>query len=256
MAPSPAEAPVSDGLAGMPQAAQLDVVDSALDASFPVAAEDPFVGPLSEEDHFTAWLDKIADALAGPGYLVLDGLLPERLVAGLCQALEQDLADELRPAGIGRGDDYQLNRQVRRDKIRWLDEIADEQRHPAVTEFLCWMDKLRSGLNQRLFLGLFEYECHFAVYERGDFYQKHLDAFKGNPGRKLSTVFYLNTDWLPEDAGELVLYDGAGELELERVAPKGGRLAIFLSEDFPHEVLPAAKHRASIAGWFRVNPLG
>lgn len=227
-----------------------------LDASFPIAAEDPFAGPLTAEDHFTAWLDKIADALAGPGYLVLDGLLPETLLTGLCEALDRNMLDDLRPAGIGRGDDYQLNRQVRRDKICWLDEQTDEERHPAVTEFLSWMDKLREGLNQRLFLGLFEYECHFAVYERGDFYQKHLDAFKGVPGRKLSTVYYLNSAWTPEDAGELVLYDEAGALELERIAPKGGRLAIFLSEDFPHEVLPAAKRRASIAGWFRVKPLG
>jgi len=31
------------------------------------------------------------------------------------------------------------------------------------------------------------------------------------------------------------------------------RLVIFLSEEFPHEVLPANTHRYSIAGWFRVN---
>jgi len=224
-----------------------------LDASFPVAAEDPFAGPLTWADHFTAWLDRIADALVDPGYLVLDGLLPPTLVDGLCQALSCDSESRLRPAGIGRGDDYQLNRQVRRDKIRWLDTEPAGSRHPAVTEFICWMDKLREGLNQRLFLGLFEYECHFAVYESGDFYQKHRDAFKGNPGRKLSTVFYLNRDWAPADGGELVLYDDSGEQELDRIAPKSGRLVIFLAENFPHEVLAARKRRASIAGWFRVN---
>ena len=73
-----------------------------LDASFPIAAEDPFAGPLTAEDHFTAWLDKIADALAGPGYLVLDGLLPETLLTGLCEALDRNMLDDLRPAGIGR----------------------------------------------------------------------------------------------------------------------------------------------------------
>ncbi len=55
--------------------------------------------------------------------------------------------------------------------------------------------------------------------------------------------------------GELVLYDGAGEIELVRAAPECGKLVIFLSEDFPHEVLPAKQFRQSIAGWFRIKPL-
>jgi SM-20-related protein len=35
--------------------------------------------------------------------------------------------------------------------------------------------------------------------------------------------------------------------------PQGGTLAVFLSEEFPHEVLAANRTRYSIAGWFRVN---
>jgi SM-20-related protein len=42
---------------------------------------------------------------------------------------------------------------------------------------------------------------------------------------------------------------------LIRVAPECGKLVIFLSEDFPHEVLPATQLRQSIAGWFRIKPL-
>ena len=38
-----------------------------------------------------------------------------------------------------------------------------------------------------------------------------------------------------------------------RVMPRMGKLAVFLSEEFPHEVLPARRDRYSIAGWFRVN---
>jgi SM-20-related protein len=37
------------------------------------------------------------------------------------------------------------------------------------------------------------------------------------------------------------------------VTPLMGTIAIFLSEEFPHEVLPATRDRFSIAGWFRVN---
>lgn len=193
--------------------------------------------------------DQIASALAGPGFIILDQPLPESLTQGLIANLQQQQA-ALKPAGVGRQGDYQLNQSVRGDAIQWL-EPGDS----IVTEFLHWMDKLRLGINQRLFLGLFDYECHYAVYAPGAFYQKHRDAFRGNPGRKLSTVLYLNPDWDRVAGGELVLYDEAGEGQLIRVAPECGKLVIFLSEDFPHEVLPATQLRRSIAGWFRIKPL-
>lgn len=199
---------------------------------------------------FESLFDAIAAALRGPGYCVLDENSLQVLADKLRGELQTNISPLLQPAGVGRGGDYQRNQDIRRDKIHWL-----EPGEPAVTEFLSWMDRLRTALNQRLFLGLFDYECHFAVYEPGDFYQKHLDAFKGAKGRRLSTVFYLNSDWSELDAGKLVLYDEAGEQILERVAPKNGRLVIFLSEEFPHEVLPAKRTRFSIAGWFRVAPL-
>lgn len=194
-------------------------------------------------------LDQIAGALATSGFIVLDQPLPETLVDGLIRNLQVQQSS-LKPAGVGRRGDYQRNQDIRGDAIQWL-EPGDF----AVTEFLCWMDKLRLGINQRLFLGLFDYESHYAVYSPGAFYQKHRDAFRGNPGRKLSTVLYLNRHWDPVAGGELVLYDEAGEDELIRVAPECGRLVVFLSEDFPHEVLPATQARQSIAGWFRIKPL-
>lgn len=193
--------------------------------------------------------DQIADALASPGFIVLDQPLPESLISGLIHNLQAQQA-VLKPAGVGRQGDYQRNQNIRGDAIQWL-EPGDS----AVTEFLCWMDTLRLAINQRLFLGLFDYEAHYAVYEPGAFYQKHRDAFKGNPGRKLSTVLYLNQDWDLVAGGELVLYDEADTTELARVAPECGKLVIFLSEEFPHEVLPATQQRQSVAGWFRIKAL-
>lgn len=192
--------------------------------------------------------DQIADALAGPGYILLEQPLPAALVQGLIDNLAQQQA-QFKRAGVGRQGDYQLNPTIRGDAIQWLEPGV-----PAVSEFLRWMEGLRSALNQRLFMGLFDYESHYASYEPGAFYQKHRDAFRGNPGRKLSSVLYLNPDWHSADGGELVLYDEAGETELLRLAPECGRLVLFLSEDFPHEVLPARVKRQSIAGWFRIKP--
>lgn len=194
-------------------------------------------------------LDQIADALAGPGFIILDQPLPASLINGLIDNLIAQQA-EFKPAGVGRQGDYQRNQDIRGDAIQWL-----EPGNPAVTEFLRWMDKLRLGINQRLFLGLFDYECHYAVYPPGAFYQKHRDAFRGNPGRKLSTVLYLNPGWDLMAGGELVLYDEAGKDTLACLAPECGKLVLFLSEDFPHEVLPATQPRQSIAGWFRIKPV-
>ena len=83
--------------------------------------------------------------------------------------------------------------------------------------------------------------------------KRHVDAFKGQGNRVLSLVGYLNEDWLEENGGELVIYNSSDDVEGTKVLPKKNTLVVFLSEQFPHEVLPATRTRHSIAGWFRVN---
>lgn len=201
-----------------------------------------YARPLLHENY-----DEIADALAGPGFIILDDAFPQQLTQGLVDLIAER-ESQLKRAGIGREGDYQLDDLVRGDAIQWL-----EPGDVPVTEFLSAMDKLREALNERLYIGLFDFEAHFTSYTPGAFYKKHRDAFRGKPGRKLSSVFYLNPGWNLAAGGELVLYDEAGEQELVRVAPECGRLVLFLSEDFPHEVLPARQSRQSIAGWFRIK---
>src|SRR5690606_30154176 len=93
----------------------------------------------------------------------------------------------------------------------------------------------------------------FARYGCGDFYKRHRDSFPGQANRILSVVAYLNPDWGDDDGGELVLYHEDTDQVLCKVVPELGTMVFLLSEEFPHEVLPAAKPRWSIAGWFRVN---
>lgn len=193
-------------------------------------------------------LDGIADALADTGYCLLHDALPDELSATLYQRIAHLRSDQFYRAGVGREQDLQLNSEVRRDRIHWLE--GDD---PSETAYLGWMERLRCGLNRRLFMGLFDYEGHFAHYPPGAFYARHLDAFRGHTNRILSTVFYLNPNWSAAQGGELLLYPEQGDAVLERVLPRAGTLAIFLSDRFPHEVLPAASDRYSIAGWFRVN---
>ncbi|WP_334223881.1 2OG-Fe(II) oxygenase [Thiosocius teredinicola] len=192
---------------------------------------------------------RIADAIECDGYTVIDGALPTELVERLFLKVNGFDDEAMTHAGIGREDEHQLNRFVRSDETRWIDRTD-----PSGGEFLRWMEQLRQGLNRRLFLGLFDYEAHFARYAPGAFYKKHRDAFAdGTTNRVLSTVLYLNPQWAHDDGGEMLLYADDDTDLLETVTPTFGRLVVFLSERFPHEVLAPQRTRYSIAGWFRVN---
>lgn len=198
-------------------------------------------------------LDTIAAALVAPGYLLLEQAIPQQM---LIQLLEHSKQCKFRPAGIGRQADFQVQAAVRSDQIYWLSR--EDACQSVANDFLDWMEAVRVGINRHLYLGLSDYESHFASYAAGAFYKKHRDAFAGQTRagqarRVVSTVLYLNEEWQGEDGGELVLYAEDGIQVLARVVPEFGRLVIFLSEKFPHEVLPARRERKSIAGWFRVN---
>lgn len=198
----------------------------------------------------TATQVALVDALVEQGWYVGQGVID----LDLCHALHRELlhmADHnaLDEAGIGRGQQHHLRKDIRGDAIHWLDRASEAQRH-----YLMAMEDLQQALNQSLFLGLFEYEAHFAHYPPGAFYQRHLDSFRGRANRVISTVGYLNPDWPAEGGGEMVLYqpDDPSQ-EVARVVPEAGTFACFLSETIPHEVLPTRQPRASIAGWFRRN---
>jgi SM-20-related protein len=64
---------------------------------------------------------------------------------------------------------------------------------------------------------------------------------------------YLNPDWQMQDGGQLRVYQPNSDDVVATVMPEYGTFVIFLSEDFPHEVLAAHRDRYSIAGWFRID---
>lgn len=191
-------------------------------------------------------IERVAQQLERVGYIVLEdtqlGTLAERLL-GRCQ---NDEAAGFHPAGIGRGAANRRIESIRGDLIRWFDPADHTDR-----AYLAWMEALRRGLNATLFLGLFDYECHYAIYGAGAGYAKHSDVLNGTRNRVLSTVLYLNEGWQDGDGGQLRLFDPAGEAVIATIQPVFGTLLIFLSEVFPHQVLTATRQRRSIAGWFR-----
>lgn len=175
--------------------------------------------------------------------------LPKSLIDDLRVSLLTMNADDFKRAGVGRSSQHMANETIRRDEIAWIETTTGAQ-----GQWLDFAARLQRYLNQRLMLGLFSFESHFAHYAPGAFYKTHVDAFKGQANRVLSVVLYLNEEWGDADGGEMVLYsDTQPHIDLLRLKPEGGTLAVFLSEEFPHEVLPANRDRYSIAGWYRVN---
>lgn len=199
----------------------------------------------------------LVDALRGAGWCCLPRFLDAAVVAALRENL-RDLQPEFSAAALGRAQLRRHQAAVRSDSTLWLDGGAAAQRI-----FLETMENLRLDLNRQLYLGLFDFEAHYAHYAPGAFYQRHSDVFKSpsadraqapagavGPQRVLSAVFYLNEDWCETDGGELVLWD-VDQREMARIVPAAGTAVFFLSAEIPHEVLPARVDRYSIAGWFR-----
>ena len=183
-----------------------------------------------------------ADAIHAQGYAVVQAFLGSETVVAL--------ADECRNAdlhvtAVGRGAGRMERSDLRGDKTQWLDR---DDASVAQRAYFDAMDALRSGLNRELMLGLDELEAHFAMYAPGARYARHRDRFRGDDARVLSSVLYLNKDWQESDGGALRLYLADRHLD---VYPSAGKLVVFLSADFEHEVLPATRDRLSIAGWFR-----
>jgi SM-20-related protein len=213
-------------------------------------AIDPHFGDFDGEDPL---FSQIAADLQHKTWSVIPNGLPPALAAQLQQQLLSLNEEQFSRAGVGRSKDFTLNSFVRRDEIRWIEGNSAAER-----EWLQWSNRLRLFLNRRLFLGLFSFESHFSHYPPGAFYKKHVDAFKGNPrqdttNRVLSVVAYFNPGWLPEDGGELALFDENQIEPFLTVTPAFATLVAFLSEEVPHEVRPAKRDRYSIAGWYRVN---
>ncbi len=191
---------------------------------------------------------KISKQLEDTGYIVLAKPLVDKLLVDLLRRCQEDDPTRFHAAQVGRGAAKKKINSMRGDVIDWLDASNSTDKI-----YLACMEELRLGLNEALYLGLFDYESHYAIYGKGDGYAKHSDVLQGKKNRILTTVLYLNEDWQACDGGELVVFDPTGNIVIATVEPTFGTMIIFLSESFPHEVLVSHATRRSIAGWFRVS---
>lgn len=190
----------------------------------------------------------IIQDLQNYGYSVTPNLLAPDMVTALVgdvRALQDQGA--FLPAAVGRTDQRRHLSEVRSDQTYWLGTRQPES--PAVLAVLNFIEILKNELNRQLFLGLWDFEGHYAIYPSGGFYQRHRDRFSDSDLRTVSVVLYLNQFWNPACGGELVIYRHSNPVET--VAPMAGTLVTFLSSDIEHEVRKSYAERVSLAGWLR-----
>ncbi|WKV13872.1 2OG-Fe(II) oxygenase [Marivirga harenae] len=183
------------------------------------------------------------DQLSEIGYYVWDDFVSLEDVKNLVSiANEGRLSGDFKKAGIGKQALFQLDKSIRGDFIQWIDRGS---KHEIVKKFLDQIELLKDKLNETCYLGIKDFETHFAIYPENTFYKKHVDRFQQNAHRVISFVLYLNENWEDGHGGELALYPSG---TIEKVQPFAGRLLLFRSE-LEHEVLMSYKTRYSITGW-------
>ena len=133
-----------------------------------------------------------------------------------------------RSAKIGLKVASHKNDAIRTDEILWLE---NNETNTAIQFYLEQIKQLLQLFNQSLFLGLNEFETHFANYQPGTFYKKHIDEY----------------------GGALMLYNKEEQL-LQQVAPLENRFICFNSE-LPHEVSITHQPRYSLTGWMKTRAL-
>lgn len=181
-------------------------------------------------------------------YGFCDDFVSPSTVLGLLENM-QSLKDSglLKESGVGNKENFRQDKTIRGDKINWI-EAQSLNPHEAV--YLRKIQSFIGHLNQTCFTALKSFESHYALYEKNQFYRRHLDQFQTEKGRKYSVVLYLNQDWKEEDGGTLSLYP-AGKAPVT-ITPTAGRMVFFRSDTMEHEVhASTTRSRSSIAGWLK-----
>lgn len=188
--------------------------------------------------------DPLVDQLAEHHYAILDHFLPLQdviLIRDYIMQLQNE--GQFKKAGIGKLQDFSIEKEVRGDFIHWL---AQNEDHPLLRKIMGSLIDLQNYLNRTCFLGLKSFETHLTSYPAGTFYKIHKDRFRHHAHRVISFVLYLNPDWDASKGGELVIYP-EGQAPVT-ILPQAGRLAVFKSE-LDHEVKVCHAQRYSMTGW-------
>lgn len=150
-------------------------------------------------------------------------------------------------AGTGTEHLIQEKDLIRSDVIYWLDRSHKIESENA---FLDIIDCFVRYLNETCYAGIMSYEFHYALYNEGSFYKKHLDQFRNDDSRAYSMIVYLNEKWKQFDGGELCIHHVDS---IQLITPLNGRCVFFKSNELIHEVLVTHQPRMSITGWLKTS---
>lgn len=198
------------------------------------------------DDQWLEWMDRLAE----DDFVIVDDFINDHLFAQIMSFFHQkEASDELKKAGIGSQQDFQVKAEIRGDFIYWLDENRDIELFP----FFKVIEELTQNLKRFCYLSISGSEFHIAKYPAGSFYHKHLDQFNERTNRQITVLIYLNKNWQKGDGGELVIYKDQEETKVEPIAK---RLLLFKSDVVEHEVLTTNVPRYSLTGWLLHKPAG
>jgi SM-20-related protein len=203
-------------------------------------------------DNQEVTFELIIDAILTRGYSISDDFLNNTEIENLYQSYENNALNGLLDlAGIGKKSEQHQNKEIRGDKILWIEPNTTNIHEIAL---LLKIQTFIDYLNSTCYLGIKRSEFHYANYEIGKYYKRHRDSFQNQKGRIFSVIIYLNKNYQIEDGGDLVLYPFENNIETTlNINPIAGRMVCFESEKLDHEVLETFKNRVSITGWFLNN---
>ena len=192
--------------------------------------------------HFDLLIDSYMDTKVG----IDVGFLNKELCDGLRQnILQLQRENKMTTAGIGNMEVKDAGQKMRGDKIFWMDKSHDNLFEQ---EFLQLAEDFIIHLNRTCYTGINGYEFHYALYEEGSGYKRHLDQFRNDSDRKYSLISYLNEDWTEADGGQLWAYT---EKAVQKILPHAQSSVFFKSDEMVHEVMVANRSRMSITGWLK-----
>ena len=219
--------------------------------------------------------EEIRNEMHRKGYVVIDGVLGEKN-SKICEEAAMKFYEsdpgtrkfklgELAYEEKNDATTQKKEGKYRDDEIAWLTGDERPVALGALSQFLrdtlgdilCNVfNEKKDGSNKHLLLSPTDYHSNvmLSVYSsnRGGFV-KHLDHDDASDPRKISAVYYLNSQWNEnENRGALLLYPEGGEDSTPvRVNPIRDRLVLFWSDTMYHAVEPSERRkRFACSFWY------
>ena len=142
----------------------------------------------------------------------------------------------------------------RSDSIIWYHPTGNL--NSMLNRYHILMHRFMNHVNSQLLGGtekrLTKIEMQLSKYPAGSSgFKYHFDATKiSSSSRRITFVFYLNSDWKKEDGGEIEIALNSNSKDTVSIEPIANRFLIFHSCFVKHRVLSNNNDRYSITCWF------